>query len=244
MPFSFKPNQEDVPSGGITPPPTMSSPAAPFNGTPAEARVSGEKKGIVQVLLYAVAGGAVLVTLVLVGYQYFLNSQIQSKKDALALYETKLSGMPLEEMRKTSDRIKAINQILQEHASVSTAFRVLEDSIEHPLTYTRFGLSLNPTNKTYDLEVGVIAPDYKSVAQQLDTFNKSDTYKEFIPSVTYSGISLDALTGKVTTAFRMPIHIEGKVPETIIFKGDTPQTVSLNTEEATSTQTSSVPATP
>jgi hypothetical protein len=242
MPFSFKPNQEDIKSNGITPPPTMSQPTA-STSTGGEVRVAGEKKGIFQILLYVIAGGMILVTLVLVGYQYFLNSQIQSKKDALALYETKLGGMPLEEMRKTSDRIKAINQILQEHASVSTAFRVLEDSIEHPLTYTRFGLSLNPTNKTYDLEVGVIAPDYKSVAQQLDTFNKSDTYKEFISLVTYSGISLDALTGKVTTAFKMPIHIEGKVPETIIFKGDAPQTASVETQAATSTQ-SSVSATP
>lgn len=250
MPFSFKPNQE-AEGGDVTPPPVMSSPTAPsqgvsptpFGSIPLAERVDPEKTGILELVLYGVFSIAVVVALLLAGYQYYLNSQVDSKRDALALYETKLGGLPLEDMRNVSDRIKVINQILQRHASVSTAFRVLEDSIEHPITYTRFSLNFNPTTKSYDLQVSAVAPNYRSIVQQLDTFNKSDTYKEFIPSVAYDGVNLDVMTGKVSVNFKMPIRIEGKLPETLTFKNSTAEKplppVQATTTAATTTATSS-----
>jgi len=182
-------------------------------------RDTAEKAGgIFQPLLYGVFGCTVLAAGILGGYQYYLNGQIQAKKDALAIYDNKIGAMPLEEMRRVSNRIKVINQVIKEHASVSTAFRVLEYSIENPITYTRFALSINPTNKTYELSLGATAPSYRAVAQQVDTFNKTTTFKDFIPAVTYDGVSLDPTTGKVSVNFKMPIRIEGKVPTDVDLK--------------------------
>ena len=226
MSFSFTPTPG--PTGGITPPPTGSSSAVPSFGGQISLgeRVSATRMGFMQILLIVVFVVMVILALSAAGYMYYLDSEIKNKATIIKNEEAKVKGLKLEEILSASNRIKVINQAFAEHASVSTAFKVLEDSVEHPVTYTRFALTLNPTLKTYDLQLGATAPDYKTIAQQIDTFN-GETYKQFVSKVTYDGVNLDSTTGNVNTTFKMPIRIEGKIPESVAFLNKATSTITL-----------------
>lgn len=217
MPFSFRPNQVDSTQNTAQSVFSTSAQASiPIGGAPLSNRVDGlQKKNILQIILYILCGLMVFVTVSLFVYQRYLISRIASQKQVLDEEDKALGGLNLEGMRALSNRMKVVNQALNEHSSVNTAFLILEKSIENPVTYTRFGLTKGEGNKGYELQLGVSAPSYKAVAQQLDTL-KGDIYKkDFIPNITFDGLVLDS-TGKINLNFRMPILIQGKLPESVL----------------------------
>lgn len=219
MPFSFKPElsqggevaQAGAPQGAAAP---TSTPQASFGGQSTQnlmARASEEGKSFFQMLLFFVFGASVLLALGLVGYKYYLSSQIEAKKATLASYESRLATLPLEEMRKLSNKIKLINQLVKEHPSVNVAFRIIEDSVENHVTYNRFELRYDTTAKAYSLQLAGVAPDYRGVAQQVDTL-KRKPYTTYIPSVIVEGLTPDDL-GRINFTMKLPISIMGLLPE-------------------------------
>lgn len=220
MSFSFKPNQPaSQPQAPSAPAPAAAVPAAApikVGGMPLMDREE-HKIGTVKLLLIGVFSLLILVTVLLFAYQRYLVSRIESQKLALAEADKELGKLNLEAMRDLSNRMKVVKQVLAEHASVSTAFLLLEESIEHPVTYTRFDLTrMSGAQGGYELKLGATASSYKAVAQQLDTL-KSETYKQFVPSVKYDGLSLDE-SGNVNFNLSMPILIQGKLPESVLVK--------------------------
>ncbi len=217
MSFSFKPTnvggeaQESVNTSS----PVKSPASVPLGSMPLSYRADGtHEKSIFQIVLYVVFGVLILITVLLFAYQKYLVSRIDSQEQVLDETEKALGALDLEAMRSLSDRMKVVNQVLNEHVSVSSAFLILEKSIEHPVTYTKFSLIKGDGNKGYELQLGAIAPSYKAVAQQLDTL-KSDAYKkDFIPKISFDALSLDP-NGKVNFNLKMAILIQGKLPESI-----------------------------
>ena len=215
MPFSFKPEISQTTPNGDAPLP-VPTPAASFGGTAVSslmAREGEHGKSLVQLVLMAVFGAAVLIAVGLFGYQYYLSSQIDAKKALLADYESRLATLPLEDMRKLSNRIKIINQLVKEHPSANVAFRIVEDSIENQVTYERFELRYNPQTKGYALQLGGVAPNYKSIAQQVDTL-KRKPYTTYIQDIVVEGLQPNE-TGNIGFTLKMPILIAGLLPEGI-----------------------------
>lgn len=238
MSFSFKPNQ---PTPAQTPSTATTTVAAPtsapikIGGMPLADREGPHKISLIKLVLILIFGTLVVATALLFAYERYLLSGIESKKQKLEEDDKKLGNLNLKEMRDLSNRMRVVKQVLAEHASVNTAFLLLEESIEHPITYTRFSLTKG-AKAAYDLQLSAVAPSYKAVAQQLDTL-KSETYKkEFIPSVTYDGLALDP-TGKVNFNIKMPILIQGKLPEAVLARTPSaePEDVSVSTSTATTT---------
>lgn len=215
MPFSFKPEISQTKPNGDAPLP-VPTPVASFGGTAVSslmAREGEHGKSLVQFVLMAVFGAAVLIAVGLFGYQYYLSSQIDAKKALLADYESRLATLPLEDMRKLSNRIKIINQLVKEHPSANVAFRIVEDSIENQVTYERFELRYNTQTKGYALQLGGIAPNYKSIAQQVDTL-KRKPYTTYIQDIGIEGLQPNE-TGNIGFTLKMPIMIAGLLPEGI-----------------------------
>lgn len=224
MPFSFKPTQ----TGEVTPttdtnvltsttsPSINTNPAPiPLGGMPLSNRVETESKiSLFQIILYVIFGITVFITIVLFGYRQYLLSRIESQKKSLSDQDATLGTINLLDMRALSNRIKVVSQVLSEHTSVSTAFLILEKSIENPVTYKSFDLKRNLSNKNYDLKVNATAPSYKAVAQQVDTLTSSEFSKDFIPKVSYDGLSLDSI-GNVNFNLSMSVLILGKLPESM-----------------------------
>ncbi len=242
MPFSFKP--EIAPGAPGAEP--SSVPQASFGGASTQDllhREPGSGKSVVQLFLIAVFGSTVLIAIGMFGYSYYLSSQIEAKKATLASYESQLGNLPLEDMRKLSSRIKIINQLVKEHPSVNVAFRVIEDSIENQVTYHRFGLGYSESAKSYVLSLDGVAPDYKGVAQQVDTY-KRKPYTTYIPNVTVDNLAPDQ-SGNVGFSLRMPITIAGLLPEDLnLSEGAAARVASSTLPEsvvATTTQAIEVP---
>lgn len=213
MPFSFTPEGVQQASGESSP---DAVPQASFGSSkPANLmnRVSDESRSIIQILLFTILGLAVLLAIGMFGYNYYLSSQIESKKATLASYESRLANLPLQDMRKLSNRIKIINQLVKEHPSVNVAFKILEDSVEHEVVYRRFDLRYNESTKNYQLDLGGTASSYRSLAQQMDTY-KRKPYTTYVPSITVDNVQPD-IKGSVGFSLKMPITIAGLLPEAL-----------------------------
>lgn len=211
MPFSFKPEITSTTPDGQAP--SAGAPAAFGNNSSVNyaEREPSQSRSFLQLVLMGVLAVMVIAAIGLFGYSSYLSTQIESKKAALASYESRLGTLPLEDMRKMSNRIKLINQLVKEHPSANVAFRIIEDSVENPVTYDRLDLHYSETTKSYQLQLGGVSPNYKTIAQQIDTLNRKP-YTTYIQNIVVDGLHPDD-TGKVGFTLRMKIAIEGLLPE-------------------------------
>jgi hypothetical protein len=116
-------------------------------------------------------------------------------------------------MRVLSNRIKIVNQLLQTHPSVEAAFRIVEESAENKVVYSRFDLHSVDATHGYELLLSASAPDYHTVINQMDAF-KQKTFSTYISTVEISNLHPDT-NGQVGFNLKMPIMISGILPETI-----------------------------
>lgn len=206
MPFSFKP-----PEGAPQP--------SAFSAEGITARIKETKGGIFSFISYLVLGITITIAVLLYLYSLQLSSQVADLKTKLDSYDASLAGMQLTDMQKLSDRIRFIGQVVNGHASVNSAFRILEESVENQVLFTRFDLRANPNSGNYDLTLSALAPDYRSVAQQLDTI-KTKTFLKYFSSVELVSINPDD-KGRVLFTIKAPLSIKGYLPETLTFDNST-----------------------
>jgi len=254
MPFSFKPTQAEpnvkaeaevkVATPATVTVPVFSTnanriqvPPSPIGGMPLNEREETPKISFFRILLYVILGILVFTAVALFGYQRYLISSIDSQKKDLDEKDNTVGSINLEQMRSLSNRIKVVSQILNEHTSVNTAFIILEKSIENPITYKSFELTKNILTKNYDLKITGTAPSYKSIAQQIDTFDR-DEFKDYISAIDYDNPSLDTASGRINFSLKMTVLILGKLPENVLPKSkeivDIPKTGTTTIPNATS----------
>lgn len=211
MPFSFKP---EISETGTQVPSPAAAPQASFGSSSSATMMSREVEGgksLVQLALTFIFGITVFFAVALYAYTYYLSSQIETKKATLSSYESRLATLPLEDMRKLSNRIKIINQLVKEHPSANVAFKIIEDSIENQVTYKQFELRYAEQAKSFSLLLRGVAPGYRGVAQQIDTL-KRKPYTTYISNVVVEALRPDE-AGKIAFTLKMPIAIAGLLPE-------------------------------
>lgn len=243
MPFSFQPNITGTEGGAQVAQPVSITAGLGASAQGLVSRATSSGKSFLEIILFVVFGLSILTVVILLGYKFFLSSQIESKKAELNAYEARLAGYPVEEMRKLSSRMKVVNQLIREHPSVQVAFLIIEASVENMVTFTKFDLRYSESARSYQLVLSGTAPNYKSVAQQLDAL-RTKPYSTYIPKFTLDNILPDA-NGKVVFSLTMPVTITGIVPETFsvmdgVVKPEPPQAVLPPESEATSTQPSAL----
>jgi hypothetical protein len=236
MPFTFKPTQAE---GGH-----IDAISEPVPASPSSFNFSGrlpEGTGFFQKILVFIFCFLIAAAIVLFGYKWYLSSKLEAKKQQLTQYEDELGKLPLDEMRALSNRIKFVNSLLKTHPSVNAAFRIVEDSVENPVTYSRFNLRYDEAKKTYVLQLSAIAPDYKTVVQQMETL-KTKPYTSYISNVFISGLRPDD-TGHITFEIKMNIMIAGVLPEELLL-GTSPAIEQQSPSGAASTTASTTMAIP
>lgn len=217
MPFSFKPDV--IPTDAQAAP---SAPPAVFGASPNNSktistenlmeRAKEQGKSFFERALFFVFGMLVAILIGLFGYKFYLSSQVEAKKAVLASYDAQLEGMPLEDMRKLSSRLKVISQLVKDHPSVNVAFLIIEASVENMITFSKFDLHYSESSKEYRLGLTGLAPDYRSIALQMDTY-KRKPYSTYVSKVKVEGLHPDP-TGQIAFSFNMPVSITGVIPET------------------------------
>lgn len=238
MPFSFKPAISPNGNG------SEGSPLS-FGGTSdLMARAKEGGASLIQIALYIVFGIACVLSLVLFGYRYYLNSNIEKAQAEMTAKEQELSKFNIQEMSSLSSRIKIVGQLIKEHPYANAAFRIIENSIENPIVYKSFNLTSD--KNSYTLVIQAQSPDYKSIAQQVDTL-KSLPYASYITEVKVGGLSPDE-KGRIGFSLEMPIVVTGTLPEDLDFSRGASDRIASSTERgvaptASSTQATSTSAT-
>lgn len=249
MPFSFKPEEVEGSVASTIPQVDSASTSATQstikqqeNNLSAPATVYSygvrndqTKGGFFQIIIYVIFGLTVITAMGTFAYQQYLSNEVDSKKQTLENQEKKLGQLPLNDMRKLSNRIDFINQLIQNHASVRAAFRVIESTIENSVVYKNFDLRADSSSKAYSLNMFAIAKDYHSAIQQISTL-QNKVYSEFIPSVSIESPHPDD-KGNVTFNVKIPIKITGKLPEDVVFSSK--QNTELPTSDLVAPTTTS-----
>ncbi len=218
MPFSFSPGQEQQPGGVAQSAPAVNSDGVPVlqvptiptivSGGNVEDKISpfafrNRNKSNFSVyfqgVILFVFGVIFIASVGLFAYQSMLKAQISSKKEELDALQVGFKKPPIEEMQKLSSRLGLINKIMNERASVRTAFIVLEESINPSVVYNKFSLSKSKKNNYYDLSFAGQTNSYSSIYQQIEILN-SKTFEKAFPKITISGIG--PLDKKGLTSFK------------------------------------------
>lgn len=239
MAFSFTPGQEQTTPAGQSP-----QPQAPLmkNGIPAlvvptiavgetvvvEEKISPfafrnrnkSKFGVYfQSAILVVFSGLVLTSIGLFVYISILKSEISKKAEALVTAQGGFPDLPLDDMKKLSDRLKIVNSVIKDHASVRTAFQILEHSVENPVIYTKFDLGKNKTKKGFSLSLLGEAESYHTLYQQTEIL-KTKSYSSYFSTFNFSNIALDT-KGILNFKLDTDIYLEGIPPDNLTFGSST-----------------------
>lgn len=255
MPFSFNPGQEQQPGGVAQASPTVNKDGVPVlqvptiptivSGGNVEEKISpfafrNRNKSNFSVYFQAVIlfvfGCIALTTIVLFVYKGILLAQITNMKEELVTKQAAFPKIQLNEMVKFSNRLKKVNEVMNERVSVRTAFEVLEATIQNPVTYNKFSLSKNKAKRGYYLSFGGETNSYHALYQQIEAL-KSKDFNNVLSDVNISGTG--PLDKKGIGGFRVDaqIKIEGIDPDERDFrvKKDISNNTTADVSKATTT---------
>lgn len=250
MSFSFNPGQGgQVPQASGSEAPPLFVPTAPVISTAAPVEVispfayknrnKSKFSTYFQLVIFVIFGVVSLITMGLFTYQQILVMKIESQKEALELKEKDFPKLELDKMQRLSSRIKVINKILSERASVNTALKLLEGTtLDNNVTYTKFSLARSKKYKGFDLSFAGETTSYTFLYQQIAALNDK-RFSKYFSRVDISG--LGPLDSKGIGNFKADtvVTISGIDPDTFTLDPAT----STPTSPVIATTTNTVPAT-
>jgi hypothetical protein len=185
-----------------------------------------------QMLLILVALVSVIFAVVLFVYGMYLTSQIDNKKERLALEESTFKDYPFDTMKTLSERVNLVDLLLRDYVSIRSPLKLLEDVVENGVYFDNFSLSKEKKGG-YTSSFTVITADYQSLIQQLEAL-KLTQYTKIAPQPKADKFVQDKkqnLTVKVTT----PVMVQGVLPDEVVF-------LPSSETKTTQSQTSLTPA--
>lgn len=235
MPFSFNPGQEQpiqAPAAAQAPAvsndgvPVLNVPVAPtISLTPVAETISPfafrnrskSKFGMYfQFGVFAIFGVMVLASISLYVYQGIVSLQVSGKQaDLLAAEASFPKNLPIEDMKKLSTRIALINRVVNERASVRAGLAIVEDTVNNPVTYTKFSMTKGKKGDQYIFDLAGETNSYEALYQQLDVL-KNKVFSSVLPKLEFSGIG--PLDNKGIASFKVSgdMKIAGLDPDTDI----------------------------
>ncbi len=182
---------------------------------------------------------SVLIALGMYGYSELVRRSVEGKKTALQNYDANLGVLPLEDIRQMSNRLRAINQLVKEHPSALSAFKVVEESVENSVIYSKLDLTYSEQSKQYVLTLNAKAPSYRAVIQQVDALKKAP-YTQYLSKISVDGVSPES-NGDIRFSIKSPITIKGIRPETVLLKDTSVEGVVVNQVASLTVSTTTTP---
>lgn len=237
MPFSFNPTV----SSGSAPAPqqqsegapssSFSSTQAPFSDTPlSDAPQAPESpflflrereddaksvNAYLQLLLIFASILCIISAITLFAYSKYLQSGIEQKKTDLAQAEATFKEYPFEDMKKVSNRITAMNQLLKEYVSIRSPLKLLEAVVEDNVYFNEFSLT-KEKKLGYVASFTVVTTNYKSLIQQLEALQLTQ-YTKVAPQPKYDGFKEENTKKSLTVRVTTPVIIQGVMPDDVQF---------------------------
>jgi len=130
----------------------------------------------------------ILVTGGLYFYDGVLAKNLAKMESDLTLSKNRFEPSKIVQLQTLDKRLRASNEILSKHISISPIFKELQTITMQTIGYTKFTYDLaNSKNNMIAIKLDGVAVGYRSVALQSDLFTKN---KNFIDPV-FSNLSLD-----------------------------------------------------
>jgi hypothetical protein len=130
--------------------------------------------------------------LILTGGFYFykgtLAKDLEKKKNDLALSKGRFEEAKISELQLLGKRLKASNDVLSKHISVSPIFSALQAITMKSVRYTKFDYTREEANGKFLVKLSGQSTGYRSIALQSDLFTEKAKY--FIDPV-FSNLTLD-----------------------------------------------------
>ncbi len=232
MPFSFNPTaqsgapQSQAPQeAGFAP---SAAPVASLADAPAVPETpflfiqqrGGDKTlgAYVQVLLITVFTLAIISSITLFAYSFYLKKSIESKKLLVEGSEASFKTYPYEEMKEVYQKMVLLDSLLKEYAAGRTPLLLLEKVVENEVLFSSFSLARETSGK-YNMRLTALTTNYKVLVQQLDAL-KLASYAKVAPSQKINKIEEDKQNknGQIEVEIAIPLNIQGVHPDSVIFE--------------------------
>ncbi len=175
-------------------------------------RAKGKGADAIGILLTVVFIACLITAGGLFAYKIYLEGQINAKQARIDQkdkdIQSILSGVSIDELKSVSVRLKVLGDMVNNKTYVTSAFDILERSIEDNITLKNFSIASTDAGKKYVVDISGNAPDYHSVIQQIDTFNRAP-YSNFISEVEVKSVHPNS-TGSIDFAVHMAIAVKNR----------------------------------
>lgn len=255
MAFSFNPNQGGSQAGSTSGAsfsvgqqssgtgegvPLSDAPKAPESPVLFMNRREGEGLTVnayLQMLFALAAVISVIASITLFVYGWYLENNIESKKETMAGFEAVTKDYPFEEMKTALLRASVLDSHLKNYVSIRSPLKFLENIVEEKVYFDEFSFSKDK-KLGYIANFTAVTNDYQSLIQQLEALKLTE----------YKKIATDPKLGKLTdeknkglrVQVTTPVFVQGKTAEEVVFV----TTDSRKTENTTTAPSQSNPTTP
>lgn len=231
MVFSFNPNSGQAPSeavagaaqpSGMQPvvitPIVSAADAAALPDSPfLFIKYRGRDKTVVvylQIILIAFAILSVCASVVFFSYGLYLSSRIEKKQTEILALDATFKEYPIEDMKRLSNRMAALNGLMKDYVSARSPLRFLEDVVEKQVLFNQFALVKNQQSAGYLMNFTIITTNYRSLIQQLEALNLAQ-YSKVVPQSKIG--SLVDNTSSLKIRVSAPIFAQGVLSDDIVF---------------------------
>jgi hypothetical protein len=152
-------------------------------------------------------GVSILCSAVAYGYGAYLESDSVKLKAESQLIEQDLKQYPLQDMLEFNNKVVRVQKLLKNHTFPETILAALGAGVEPNVYYNSFNLIYTP-GVGHTLALSAIAPDYASVARQMDTLKNKTAYGTLFNSVEMTSLGKDQDGNKL---FDIRINVVGSL---------------------------------
>lgn len=150
----------------------------------------------IQLVLTLVAVISVIMSLTMFVYGYYLSWNIDKHKKELASRDAEFKVYPYDEMKRYSLRVKNLDFLMKEYLPVESPLLIMEKVIERNAVLDEFSLKQDNIDGKYLANFTVSTNNYRSLIQQLASFNLKE-YGKYAPNPKANGLIQDDTSVKV-----------------------------------------------
>ncbi|MBL7045628.1 MAG: hypothetical protein ISR99_01160 [Parcubacteria group bacterium] len=172
-------------------------PKQPISGTPSKKRSGG--LGIISLILSIFTIGIIALAVGVFLYQQLLDTSVERKKATLDRAQAAFEPTLIQELVRVDNRLKAAEEILDNHVSISALFDLLERLTLNSVRFESFEYAFLEDSRI-NISMSGNAKNFSGVALQADIFGRDRLINEPI----FSGLNLDQ-TGNVIFDFTATI---------------------------------------
>jgi hypothetical protein len=166
--------------------PQVQSSFIPKQSLDISATRSGSSFGLVFLIALLVFIASIIAAGGSFAYTQYLNSQISSKSQSLALAEGAFDPGTIQDLVRLDSRLNQSKALLASHVAVLGVFTLLSQQTLANVSFGNFGYDLNPDG-TAKITMTGTADSFSTVALQSDQFGGSKLLKD----VVFSGITVN-----------------------------------------------------